>query len=491
MTSPLAPAERAVATLRLERRLRRMRDVRRTPPERPIGVKLELTHRCNLRCAFCYTDSPRRTLERTPDLPDADWRRIVDEAIGLGVIEAVVTGGEPLLRRDLTLELVGRLGESGVGVTLNTNGWFVDEETAARLAAIPGLRVHVSVDGATPEIHDAARGVPGSWRRATRAIALLLDRGATVQAVHVVTPENQSSVETFLDHMRILGVRTLQLAPVSPVGAAAGSGDWTVSERRLRKIVTRFNAAARGETAARLVSETAAVQSIRANTPPAALLVRPLGAVLTDSLHPFAYGNVRNQSLAECWDAMVENWRAPEVTAWAARIRTTQALAEADLVPYRDVEVPVGASAAAPPDRTGGGREPSRNAQRGHADVAAAREQIARLALERRYRLAPIRWSGDRDGDRVVRVIATGHTTRLNRTTAAVMDALDQGMPLEAVEQLSRRYPEVSAERLEGDVLAAVRLLTARGIAVAAAAGSASPSPMAGSVSELPGAAVA
>lgn len=73
------------------------------PPERPVGVKLELTYRCNLLCPFCYTDSPRRTREGAADLDDGTWRRVVEEALELGVIEAVVTGGEPLLRLDLSL----------------------------------------------------------------------------------------------------------------------------------------------------------------------------------------------------------------------------------------------------------------------------------------------------------------------------------------------------------------------------------------------------
>ena len=72
-----------------------------------MGAKLELTHACNLRCGFCYTDSPRHTLLRTPDLPDEAWHRIAIEAADLGVIELVLTGGEPFLRRDLVLEPAG------------------------------------------------------------------------------------------------------------------------------------------------------------------------------------------------------------------------------------------------------------------------------------------------------------------------------------------------------------------------------------------------
>src|SRR4051812_24820454 len=122
---------------------RAARRVRRTPPGQapahPLGVKMELTHSCNLRCGFCYTDSPRHTLARTPDLDDDAWRDIVEEAIELGVIEAVITGGEPLMRRELTLELIERLDRAGVGIVLNTNGWFIDDAVADRLAACGNL----------------------------------------------------------------------------------------------------------------------------------------------------------------------------------------------------------------------------------------------------------------------------------------------------------------------------------------------------------------
>jgi len=53
-------------------------------PDRPIGAKLELTYACNLRCGFCYTDSPRHTLQRTPELSDEEWREVVRQSLDLG-----------------------------------------------------------------------------------------------------------------------------------------------------------------------------------------------------------------------------------------------------------------------------------------------------------------------------------------------------------------------------------------------------------------------
>ena len=202
----------------------------------PVGVKLELTHACNLRCGFCYTDSPRHTLAHTPDLSDADWLAIVDEAIALGVLEAVVTGGEPLLRRDLTLEVIERLDAAGVGTTLNTNGWFVDDAVADRLAACRGLSAFISLDGATSATHDASRGVPGGWARGVAAMDRLRSRDVPVRIVHVVTPDTEHETEALLELGWQLGVTSVQMTPVVPTGAAARSGDWKIDASRLRRI---------------------------------------------------------------------------------------------------------------------------------------------------------------------------------------------------------------------------------------------------------------
>ena len=487
MIAPLDRASETVTALRLRRRARRAAPARQAPPERPVGVKLELTHRCNLRCGFCYTDSPRRTLERVTDMPEHDWLRIADEVVELGAIEAVVTGGEPLLRRDLALDVVTRLGTSGMSVTLNTNGWFVEDSVADRLATVPGLRMHVSIDGAAPEVHDAARGVPGSWRRAVRAVALLLDRGVTVLVAHVVTPENQASFEGFLELMWTLGVGAVRVTPVAPIGAATDAGDWSVDERRLAATAARFREGHGDGPAVRVVSEGAGVQTILSQAPPTTLLVRPLGAVLTDSLHPFAYGDARTQSLRECWDAIAANWRSPQVARWAAAMRTPAERAQSPLVPYRDGDVPVTPGASTIPSHSASELEPRRLGPVADFDTGAARAHAAELALARPYRLAPVRWSGDRDGERYVRVIRTGHVTRLNRASSIAMDALDGGTPADALARLRERYPGVAESRLTHDALAAARLLARRAIVQPALALRDMPdTPPAESVSELP-----
>jgi MoaA/NifB/PqqE/SkfB family radical SAM enzyme len=309
------------------------------PPETPVGIKLELTARCNLKCPFCYTDSPRQTQAKATSLGDDQWRAVVDDAVEAGIIEAVVTGGEPLLRSALTLELLDTLASSGVGTTLNTNGWFVDDTVADRLASVAGLQVNISVDGASPALHDGARGAAGSWERAIGGADRLLARGVRVRLIHVVTPANAAEVEHMLEHAWLLGAGSMRVTRVGLLGAASRGGDWDVPSSRLHAAVRRFRER-RGEAMPVTVNTaTAAGLAALEGVAPAALLVRPNGAVRIDSLSPFSFGSVPEERLSDCWERVVSTWPHPAVVAWARSITTAEGIATSGHVPYRDEEV--------------------------------------------------------------------------------------------------------------------------------------------------------
>ncbi|MDX6655953.1 MAG: hypothetical protein QOH62_746 [Solirubrobacteraceae bacterium] len=427
-----------------------------------MGVKLELTYACNLRCGFCYTDSPRHTVARTPELSDAEWSAIVDETIAVGALEAVVTGGEPLLRRDLTLDAIERLAGAGVGVTLNTNGWFVDDAVADRLGACRGLSVFVSLDGATSGTHDASRGVPGSWARGVEGMHRLLSRDVPVRIVHVVTPDTEHETEELVDLGWRLGVTSVQMTPVVPTGAAARSGEWLVDSTRLRRIAAACEERYPGMP---VLLRTGSVGDGMAamRRAPLGLLVRPNGAVRMESVNPFTFGNARD-GLAACWQRIVEGFDAPEILNWDKRLGVMGDYAKADVVPYMDEDVPAeapvvtkaarAATLAAPLPAKATAREPGP-----YAEVDAALARAGDLGMSRAYRRGAVRVSGEH-----VRILASGALARLNATSRVVLDACSPGRPGEAVETLAALHPSVPSARLADDVRETVRSLAARGI---------------------------
>jgi MoaA/NifB/PqqE/SkfB family radical SAM enzyme len=439
-------------------------------PERPIGAKLEITYACNLRCGFCYTDSPRHTLQRTPELSDEEWREVARQSLDLGIVEAVVTGGEPFLRKELTLGLIEMLSEAGVGVTLNTNGWFVDEEVAGRLGALRGVTAHVSLDGARAGLHDGSRGVPGSWRRAVEGIDRLLGAGVGVCVVHVVTPDNAAGFADFLEQMWALGVPWVRATPVIVTGAAARGGDWRISKGALDETAEAFRKRHGKAMKVQVQPGTGGGISLQGRAAPGSYLVRPNGDVRPDSLRPFTFGNAIRDGVETCWVAIREGWDDERINRWADSMKRPEDLPKSDLVAYLDDEVVV---AGGPPAKEGSaGRDapvPEPTAPKEvdpGQELAEAQEKVKDLAGQRRYKHAPLRWTGS-EQQRFVRLAGDGTYLRLNESGGVVMDALNGGTLADAASALRARY-EIDEAQARDDAEATTRELLRRGVVMAA-----------------------
>jgi hypothetical protein len=359
--------------------------------------------------------------------------------------------------------MIDRLEAAGLGITLNTNGWFVDDAVADRLAACRGLSAFVSLDGATSATHDASRGIPGSWVRGVAGIDRMLSRDVPVRVVHVVTPDTEPETEALIELCWHLGVTSVQMTPVVPTGAAARGGDWKVDSQRLRRIA---DGAAERWPGMPVLVRTGSLGDGMAPTrrTPLGLLVRPTGEVRIESVNPFSFGNARRDGLAACWDRIVAGFDAPELLRWDRRLGVMGDYARQDVVPYLDDDVPAdrptttaaarAAALAAPVPAKARAREPGP-----HATVEGAHAHARALGLSRAYRRGAVRVSGEH-----IRVPAAGSITRLNATAVAVLDACGPGTAADAVEALSAAYPAEPRQRIERDVRDAVRSLAARGI---------------------------
>ena len=120
--------------------------------QRPLrNLRLSVTDRCNLRCSYCMPEKEYVWLPREDILQFEEIERLVDIFLELGVDKVRLTGGEPLLRRDLP-ELVARLASRSriQDLAMTTNGVLLAEQAAAFASA--GLhRITVSLDTLRPE----------------------------------------------------------------------------------------------------------------------------------------------------------------------------------------------------------------------------------------------------------------------------------------------------------------------------------------------------
>jgi len=138
-------------------------------------IEIELTERCNNNCVHCCINLPEsdaRVLDR--EMNTDFVKGILTQAAELGCLAVRFTGGEPLLRDDLT-ELYLFARRLGMQVVLFTNARLITRELAELLSRIrPGRAVEVSVYGMSPDSYDRVAGHEGAFQEFRRGVDLLL-----------------------------------------------------------------------------------------------------------------------------------------------------------------------------------------------------------------------------------------------------------------------------------------------------------------------------
>jgi MoaA/NifB/PqqE/SkfB family radical SAM enzyme len=172
-------------------------------PELPWKLWIYTNYDCNLRCSYCVAKSSPNAPRRAIGLANA--KRLVDEAVALGVTEVFFTGGEPFILNDIYAMLA--YASARVRTTVLTNGMILRGARLDQLVAIANdnLIVQVSLDGAEPEHHDAYRG-KGAWAKTVDGIKLLQERGFRVRLSTTETPANTHHLDAICAFHRALGI---------------------------------------------------------------------------------------------------------------------------------------------------------------------------------------------------------------------------------------------------------------------------------------------
>jgi AdoMet-dependent heme synthase len=146
---------------------------------RPYVISWNLTYRCNLACEHCYLDAGGAPLVATENFADRselgtdECFKVIDEIAAFAPeCLTILTGGEPLLRRDI-LEIVRRAAERGLWVVIGTNGVRITENVARRLADAGARGLSLSLDALDPDRHDGFRRVRGAWQNTVEGAGIL------------------------------------------------------------------------------------------------------------------------------------------------------------------------------------------------------------------------------------------------------------------------------------------------------------------------------
>src|SRR5260370_11242723 len=164
------------------------------PPITPLALIAELTHRCPLHCVYC--SNPLELQSRASELDTQTWSRVFREAAELGVLQADLTGGEPLARTDI-IELLRAARAAALHVNLITSGLPLDESKLDALLAAGLDHLQLSFQGAREEIAAEVSGTK-SHAQKLRALEWLKTRRVAVTLNFVIHRNNMEQLVEML-----------------------------------------------------------------------------------------------------------------------------------------------------------------------------------------------------------------------------------------------------------------------------------------------------
>lgn len=203
----------------------------RPPPERyvseadvrghvPVHVVWEITLACNLKCHHCGS---RAGKARPDELSTEEALGVVRELAALGTREVTLIGGEAFMRRDW-LQIIRAIRDHGMAPTMQSGGYRLNEKRIREAADAGLVGAGVSIDGPR-QVHDAIRGVRGSYDDALAALDAIRENGlvasVNTQISKPVIPHLRGLQEVFIAH----GARNWQVQLTVAMGRAADNPD--------------------------------------------------------------------------------------------------------------------------------------------------------------------------------------------------------------------------------------------------------------------------
>ena len=194
----------------------------RGPGRQPTTLLAELTYRCPLHCPYC--SNPLEMSRAEAELLTADWKRVFTEARNLGVLQLGLSGGEPLVRKDLE-ELVAHAREEGMYTTLVTSALGLTRPRAERLKAAGIDHVQISFQDTDSANADRIAGITlGRQKYEAAALVKSLDLAFSVNVV--LHRGNLDHLAEIIELAAQLGADRLELANTQYYG-------WALKNRHL------------------------------------------------------------------------------------------------------------------------------------------------------------------------------------------------------------------------------------------------------------------
>jgi len=308
----------------------------------PLGVQLEITDSCNLRCLHCYNRSGEKHIGNS-ELTAEEWRQTLIHLKSIKPLICIISGGEPLLRLDITMLALDTLSIQGTKFILISNGFLLSEELIKQISKFDFYWIQISIDGATAETHDKLRAKAGSWERALKSAFLIKQAGLPLVIATTLSEHNLTELDDIIDLAYLLGAHRIVLDEFTPIGRGYSNFDQLKIQTngelwhtRLKNKLEEYTG--RMEVARGMPPEI----SLRYDScmPCSAFIIRPNGDVRLDCIAPFVIGNVRKEPISEIWKKRGRDaWKHPRVQEFVKSIKTPESFLESLPRPFSDEDI--------------------------------------------------------------------------------------------------------------------------------------------------------
>jgi pyrroloquinoline quinone biosynthesis protein E len=275
----------------------------------PLALLAELTHRCPLQCPYC--SNPINLERASQELTTAEWKRAIDEAAAMGVLQIHFSGGEPTVRPDLE-DLIRHAHDGGLYTNLITAGVLLDERRIARLIEAGLDHVQLSFQDSEPGGGDRIGGFKGGHARKIEVARLIRAAGLPLTLNLVVHRQNLHHLEELIAMALDLDAHRIEIAHVQYYGWAFRNRAALMPTRGQLEAATATVTAARERLKGRVVIDYV-VPDYYARRPKSCmggwgrqfLNISPAGKVLpchaAESVTTLSFDSVRQRPLADIW----------------------------------------------------------------------------------------------------------------------------------------------------------------------------------------------
>ncbi len=271
----------------------------------PSHAQIGITNACPQRCEYCYN----RNRQGQPMDKDTILKT-ARELKEMGVVWLGLTGGEPLLNKDI-VEIVESVSDD-CAVKLFTTGCTLTREKAYQLKQAGLFSVSVSLDHWLEEKHDLGRRYPGAFREALKAIDIFRSVGGIQVGVSAVLSREMilnNQVEDYLHFLNGLGLDEAWLSEVKPSLEAYCNNDLIITEEERLKLVDlqdQYNN--RGKMTVNYLGHFEGKECFGCNAGNKMVYVDAFGEVSPCVFTPLSFGNVRTSSITEIFAEMRQHF---------------------------------------------------------------------------------------------------------------------------------------------------------------------------------------